>query len=119
MEIQARNEVVVVGRLAAEPEERELPSGDVLISWRLVVDRPPTRRKMPEGTREATLDTLDFVAWTAALQRSAAAWVPGDMIAVEGAVRRRFWRSPAGGVASRYEIEVAKARRIAKASQVA
>lgn len=116
MEIEARNEVFVVGRLAAGAQERELPSGDVLTSWRLVVDRPPGRRKAPEGTRETTLDTLDCVAWTAGLQRSAAAWSPGDIISVEGAVRRRFWRAPTGGVGSRYEIEVRKARRVVKAA---
>jgi single-strand DNA-binding protein len=112
----ARNEVHVVGRLAAQAEQRELPSGDLLTSWRLVVDRPPGRRKAPEGARETTLDTLDCVAWTAGLQRSAAGWEPGDVISVEGAVRRRFWRVPAGGIGSRYEIEVLKAKRVVKAA---
>ena len=116
MEIQARNEVFVTGRLAAEAEERELPSGDALTSWRLVVDRAPSRRKPPEGTRETTVDTLDCVAWAAGVQRLVASWQPGDLIAVEGAVRRRFWRAPTGGVASRYEIEVVKAKRVAKAA---
>ena len=116
METQARNEVFVVGRLAAEPEERELPSGDRLTCWRLVVDRGPSRRKSPEGARETTLDTLDCVAWAPGLQRSASGWQPGDVISVEGSVRRRFWRVPAGGVGSRYEIEVVKAKRVAKAA---
>lgn len=116
MEMKSRNEVFVTGRLAADPEERELPSGAALVCWRLVVDRAPNRRTRPAGTRETTLDTLDFVAWTAGVQRTAASWVPGDVIAVEGAVRRRFWRGPAGGVASRYEIEVVKAKRVAKAA---
>ncbi len=116
METQSRNEVYVTGRLAADPQERELPSGDALISWRLVVDRPPARRKPPEGTRKTTLDTLDCVAWAAGVQRSVASWSPGDVIAIERAVRRRFWRAPSGGVASRYEIEVIKAKRVAKAA---
>ena len=111
----ARNEVFVVGRLAAPAEERELPSGDVITTWRLVVDRPPTRRKAPEGTRQATVDTLDFVAWPASLQRAVQAWEPGDIVSVEGAVHRRFWRSP-GGIASRYEIDAVKAKRVAKAA---
>jgi len=39
------NEVLLIGRLAAEPVRRELPSGDTLVSFRLVVDRlPPPRR---------------------------------------------------------------------------
>jgi single-strand DNA-binding protein len=34
------NTVTLCGRLAAEPEQRELPSGDTLLTFRLVVDRP-------------------------------------------------------------------------------
>jgi single-strand DNA-binding protein len=112
--VEPRNEVVLVGRLAAAAEGRELPSGDLLTSWRLVVDRPPSRRRPPEGVRPATVDTLDCVAWLGGVQRSAVAWVPGDLIAVEGALRRRFWRG-ASGSSSRYEVEVTKARRVSRA----
>lgn len=115
MTVEPRNEVVLVGRLAAAPEGRELPSGDRLTTWRLVVDRPPAHRRAPEGVRPPTVDTLDCVAWRSSLQRASASWLPGDVIAVEGALRRRFWRGPTGA-SSRYEVEVAKARRVAKAA---
>jgi single-strand DNA-binding protein len=114
-QIEARNEVVLVCRLAAVPEERELPSGDRLVSWRLVVDRPPARRKLPEGSRPPTIDTVDCVVWTTGLQKAAATWVAGDVLSVEGALRRRFWRGTAGA-ASRYEVEVSKAKRLARAA---
>ncbi len=114
-QIEARNEVVLVGRLAAPSQERELPSGDLLTSWRLVVDRPPSRRRLPEGARPPTVDTVDCVAWTAALQKAAASWEAGDVLSVEGALRRRFWRG-AGGASSRYEVEVRKVKRLARAA---
>lgn len=57
----ARNEVLLVGRLSAPVEQRTLPSGDVLATWRLVVDRPPARRPLREGARPVTVDTLDCV----------------------------------------------------------
>ena len=114
-QIEARNEVILVGRLAAPAQERELPSGDLLTSWRLVVDRPPSRRKVPAGSRPPTLDTVDCVAWTAGLQKAASRWAAGDVLSVEGALRRRFWRG-AGGAASRYEVEVSKAKRLARAA---
>lgn len=110
-----RNEVYLTGRLSGLPEERELPSGDVLTTWRLVVDRPPSKRPTPEGARTPTVDTLDCVAWPAGLRRSAAGWTPGDVISIEGALQRRFWRSP-GGLGSRYEVEVSKAKRISRAA---
>ncbi len=115
MQIETRNEVLLVGRLAAPAEDRELPSGDVITSWRLVVDRPALKRKLPEGVRPPTIDTLDCVAWAGAVQRAAAGWQTGDVLSIEGALRRRFWRGPVGA-SSRYEVEVSKAKRLAKAA---
>ena len=107
-----RNEVLLVGRVPAVPEERELPSGDVLVSWRVVVGRPPGRRP-PEGVRATTVDTLDCVAWSASARRAASALAPDDVVEVSGALRRRFWRAGAGA-ASRCEVEVTSVRRISR-----
>ena len=41
MEHTTRNEVLLLGRLSVAPEPRELPSGDEITTFRLVVDRPP------------------------------------------------------------------------------
>jgi single-strand DNA-binding protein len=108
-----RNEVVLVGRVSGEPAERELPSGDVLVTWRVVVDRPVPRRPPPEGVRLATVDTLDCVAWSSAVRRTARTLADGDVVAVEGALRRRFWRA-GGGPASRTEVEVQALRRVGR-----
>jgi single-strand DNA-binding protein len=111
----ARNEVLLVGRVSAPAAAVELPSGDRLITFRLVVDRGPSRRPPREGGRVTTIDTFDCVAWTGALQRAALSWAPGDTVEVAGAVRRRFFRG-GSGPQSRFEIEVSKARRISRAA---
>ncbi|MCW2606400.1 MAG: hypothetical protein JWO60_1093, partial [Frankiales bacterium] len=103
-DVPARNEVVLVGRVAAAPTERELPSGDLLASFRVVVDRPPAPPR-GEGGRPVTIDTLDCAAWAAGVRRTARGLVPGDVVEVAGALRRRFWRAGAGAV-SRTEVEV-------------
>lgn len=111
-----RNEVALVGRLAAEPESRELPSGSVIMTFRLVVRREPEpreRARQGEG-RAPTVDTLDCVAWRADLRRQLARWHPGDVVELDGTLRRRFWRSP-GGPASRTEVEAHRVRRVARA----
>lgn len=113
MPVQARNEVMLVGRVSGEPQERELPSGDVLVSWRVVVERPAPRRAPPPGVRATTVDTLDCVAWLAPVRRTARALAEGDVVAVEGALRRRFWRAGAGA-ASRTEVEVEQLRRLSR-----
>jgi single-strand DNA-binding protein len=106
-----RNEVTVAGRLSGAPEERELPSGDVVVTFRVVVPRPEHRR--PKGVRRATVDTIDCAAWTAATRRSAAAWVDGDLIEVSGSLRRRFFQT-GGASQSKVEVEVARAKRLAR-----
>jgi single-strand DNA-binding protein len=108
------NEVRLLGRVSAEPEVREMPSGDELVTWRLVVDRGPTRRAVPAGTRVPTVDTLDCVAWSAAVRRTARGLAAGDVVEVSGALRKRFWRTGAGA-SSRTEVEVARVRRVARA----
>lgn len=114
---QARNEVVLVGRVSGGAEERELPSGDLLVCWRVVVERPAPRRAVPAGVRAPTVDTLDCVAWTAAVRRTARGLADGDVVSVQGALRRRFWRA-GGGATSRTEVEVEQLRRLRRRKAV-
>jgi single-strand DNA-binding protein len=110
-ETAQRNEVCLSGRLAAAAEERALPSGDVLVSFRVVVARPAGRA--PRRERSPTVDTIDCVVWRASVRRTVLGWAAGDVVEVTGALRRRFWRSGAGA-ASRTEVEVLRARRLAR-----
>lgn len=112
------NEVLLVGRLAADPVLRELPSGDLLVSFRLVVDRPPAARRAPRAgsspSRAPTVDTLECAAWRKDVQRSLARAAPGEVLEVHGALRRRFWRTGTGA-ASRSEVEATRVRRVSAA----
>lgn len=111
-----RNEVVLAGRLSGAPERRELPSGDLLVSFRLVVRRPPPRKAPKAGVpRPPTIDTIDCVTWSADVRRAVKSWAKDDVVEVTGALRRRFWRAGAGPV-SRTEVEVSQARRLARAA---
>lgn len=102
--VDHRNDVLVTGRLSTTAESRELPSGDEVVSWRLIVDRPASARR-------SGIDAIDCVAYSVRLRRAALRWQPGEIIAVEGALRRRFWRTGAG-TASRFEVEVSRAVRV-------
>ena len=104
------NEVRLVGRVAAPAAERTLPSGDVVASWRLVVRRPDPAQGRPPS------DTVDCSAFAAAVRRSCRGWAAGDTVEVVGALRRRFWRSGAHA-ASRVDVLVERARRVAKAAE--
>lgn len=101
------NEVRIVGRLAGVQPPRVLPSGDVVVSFRVVTRRPRPRRKV-------SVDTLDCAVWTAGLRRTVERWAVGDTVEVSGALRRRFFRA-GGAPVSRVEVEVSRARRVARA----
>lgn len=103
-ETEHRNEILLVGRVTTPPQERELPSGDVVRAWRVTIDR--------EGER-ARHDVVDCTAWTAKVQRTVSSWSKGDTVEVTGALRRRFWRTPAGALASASDVEVLRAKRLA------
>lgn len=107
-----RNEVVLVGRVGAAAELRTLPSGDELVVWRVVVDRPFDGRPPREGARAVLVDTIDCTAWEQSVRRVAGELGPGDLVALEGSLRRRFWRG-AQGPSSRYEVEVTALQRLA------
>ena len=104
--IPAVNEVRLVGRVSGAPEERVMPSGDVLVSLRLVVTRDVPRRSGPDIAR-VTVDTIDVACWSAATRRAAGRLQVGDHAEVAGALRRRFFRAEAGAL-SRYEVEAQK-----------
>ncbi|MBF4163826.1 single-stranded DNA-binding protein [Nocardioides acrostichi] len=107
-----RNEVVVRGRLSAPAEERELPSGDVVVTLRVIVSR--ARPRGPSARSKQRFDVIDCAVWAARLRRTVRAWRAGDVVEVEGALRRRFYRG-AAGTTSRVEVEAARARRISAA----
>jgi len=99
-----RNEIVLVGRVTTPATERVLPSGDVVQQWRVTVDR---------AGADGGFDVVTCTGWTARTRRAAATWQRGDVVEVAGALRRRVWRTGGGAVASLYEVEVSKARRVA------
>ena len=89
------NEVRLVGRVSGEPTVRTLPSGDEVVTLRVVVSRTDGR----------PVDTIDLACWSARSRRAAQHLADGTRVEVEGSLRRRFYRTP-GGAASRYEVEV-------------
>lgn len=99
-----RNDVVLRGRLSAPVEQRPLPSGDTLLLFKLVVRRDAPRPRGPKS------DVLTCVSTVKGLLTRAQAWEPGDVIEVDGALQRRFWRTPTG-TAVAYEVSVRKARK--------
>ena len=102
------NSVRLIGRVSGEAAERTLPSGSVISSFRIVIDRPT------EHGSAQRVDALECTAWAGRVRRSTRTWRKGDVVEVEGALRRNFFAT-ATGRASRVEVEVSGARMIRRA----
>jgi single-strand DNA-binding protein len=89
------NDLLLRGRVsAAAAATKELPSGDKVVEFRLIVTRE---------NREG-VDTLDIAAWSAKSRKMALSLVADEWVEISGAIHRRFWQSPAG-LASRWQVE--------------
>lgn len=106
--VPTRNIVSLAGRVSSTPIERDLPSGDKVVTFRMVMAREQTA--MTAKSKQVS-DWVDCAAWSGRVRRSVAAWRVDDRVEVEGALRRRFFRD-AGGASSRVEVEVLTARRV-------
>ena len=95
------NDVLLRGRISAEAIEKELPSGDKLVEFRLIISR----------TKRDGVDTLDIAAWSAKSRRTALTLKTDEWIEISGSVHRRFWRG-ATGLASRWQVEAIEIARI-------
>ena len=106
MSVLSINEVRLVGRVSGVAQAT-LPSGDEIVTFRVVTDRLASQRG-PSG--RVMVDTLDCVAFSAAVRRKVLSLSDGDWVEVAGALRRRFWRG-ASGASSRTEVEVRRVTR--------
>ena len=95
------NDVLLRGRVSAEATTKELPSGDKVVEFRLIVTR---------AEREG-VDTLDIATWPAQLKKRALKLEEDQWVGVKGVLRRRFWKTPTG-VASRWQVEAREITRL-------
>ncbi|WP_309648175.1 single-stranded DNA-binding protein [Nocardioides sp.] len=109
-DLELVNEVRLVGRISQEPESRELPSGDTIWTFRVVVPRAPAAVRPHQS-----VDALECVVWSGRLKRSVRGWHAGDVVEVSGQLRRRFYRG-GGAPVSRVEVEVCAGRVIRRAT---
>ena len=95
------NDLLLRGRISAKATSKELPGGDKVVEFRLIVTR---------GAREG-VDTLDIGAWSSKSRRIALTLDPQEWVEISGSIHRRFWQSPTG-VASRWQIEATEIVRL-------
>lgn len=105
------NAVHLSGRVSAAPEARILPSGDEVVSFRLVVPRSAAARRRSKQL----VDTIECSAWTARLRRVVRRLEAGDAVTVSGELRRRFARN-GGGTMSWVSVDLETCERTGPAA---
>lgn len=95
------NDLILRGRVSAPATSKELPSGDKVVEFRLIISR----------VDRAGVDTLDIGAWSAKSRKSALSLKSDEWIEIIGSVHRRFWQAPTG-VASRWQVEASEIKRL-------
>lgn len=93
------NSVVLVGRLANDPEMRYTPSGMPIANFRLAVDRG---RKSESG--EDQTDWLNIVAFQKTAELVAQYLDKGSLVGIEGRIQSRSWEGNDGK--RNYSVEI-------------
>jgi single-strand DNA-binding protein len=93
------NNVVLVGRLANDPEMKYTQSGMPITNFRLAVDRG---RKNEQG--ESETDWLNIVAFQKTAELVAQYCDKGSLVGVEGRIQSRTWEGQDGK--KNYSVEI-------------
>ncbi|MDS1268672.1 single-stranded DNA-binding protein [Lipingzhangella sp. LS1_29] len=105
-ETRPANRVELRGRITSEPALRKLSGGQRLVTWRLEV--PRCSREQPSVQKT---DTVTCVSFSPQVQAVVRGWRLDDLVQVDGALRRRRWRS-ASGSSVVYEVEARAVARL-------
>lgn len=82
------NHIVIMGRLARDPELRHTQAGTPVASFRLAVDRD----FKDKSTGERATDWIDCVAWRSTGEFVSKYFTKGRMAVVEGRLQMREWK---------------------------
>lgn len=94
------NHIVIMGRLARDPELRRTQSGVPVASFRLAVDRD----FKDKNTGERGTDWIDVVAWRGTGEFVSRYFSRGRMAVVEGRLQMREWTDKEGNRRTTAEV---------------
>ena len=96
------NKTFLVGNLTADPELKNLTSGQAVCSFRLATNRVWTDRESGEKKQKAEFHNI--VAWGKLATLVSQYLSKGNLVLVEGRLNTRSWEDPSGN--KRYRTEI-------------
>ena len=94
------NHIVIMGRLARDPELRHTQTGTPVATFRLAVDRDFKDR----NTGERATDWIDVVAWRGTGEFVSRYFAKGRLAVVEGRLQMREWTDKEGNRRTTAEV---------------
>src|SRR5918912_1356991 len=89
------NRVELVGWIGAEPEQRFIPSGTAVCSFRVATKRPAGRNE--SGERMFDTDWTTVEAWEKLAERCAQSLHKGSRVRIIGSLHTRSWEDRESG----------------------
>lgn len=106
------NRIILVGRLVADPELRQTPTGLNVTSFTIAVDRAFGSR---DGERQT--DFIDLVAWRQTAEFICRYFSKGRVILVEGSLQTRTYTDKNDQKRKAWEVQVDNARFVTSKSE--
>jgi single-strand DNA-binding protein len=96
------NRVIIAGRLVANPDLKNLPSGTPVCNFRIAANRRWKDAKTSETKEETCFIDVDAFNKTATVVQN---WFPkGSQILIEGRLKQHVWQTKTGETRSRHAI---------------
>jgi single-strand DNA-binding protein len=99
------NNVSITGRLGSNVTVRNLPSGDEVTSFTVIVERPEKER-----VGSTKVDSIPCQTFRVSVASKVLGLDSGTLVTAQGVLRRRFWKV-ASGLGSAMEVEVRSLKR--------
>ena len=93
------NNVVLMGRLTADPELKQTQNGVSVLSFSLAVDRDYTQQG-----QEKQVDFINIVAWRLTAEFISKYFTKGQMMALKGAIQTRSYEDKQGNKRTAFEV---------------
>jgi single-strand DNA-binding protein len=112
------NKVILIGRLANEPELKWTPSGIPVTTFRLAVERPMSAEARQSG-QEKQADFIDIVAWRQQAEFASNYLGKGRLVSIEGRLHVRQYTAQDGTNRRQCEVVVEQLKSLERPREAA
>ena len=96
------NKVILIGRLAVDPEMRSTPNGQSVCTFRMATSRVWTDKS--SGQKQEKTEYHSIVLWRRLAEIASQFLTKGSLVLIEGRLETRSWTDSSGN--KRYRTEV-------------